>query len=385
MAVHEAEQGLFQLPTLHLPYDDCRSPLISPLLPTDSERPRRLLLKLRQQLSQPVDGELLALIEEACDALSASGQEVALLAAAQPCELDGAPHERDAWQDAVASKRLALGDAAGDETLTPTMLVPLLRRASLLKDAALSAAMLDALGVLTASLSGHGEHTLRVGLHPAEAAAAPLLLRYRPLGLGTGLRLWPVARLAIGACAAQWAGLRVAGKSVLELGCGCGAVGLACAALGARSVWLTDIDEAALALAARNAALNGLEGTARAARLDFLAAEAGGEEAATPARPPGMPATFELVVAADILYDWSESRWRDALGAMARYLGTGADARVLCCFGSGSRSGAARRSVEALERAVGRGDTAGLRCVASEEVPPEGPNEGLLMLLLART
>lgn len=154
-------------------------------------------------------------------------------------------------------------------------------------------------------------------------------------------------------------------------------------------------------MAARNAALNGLEGTARAARLDFLAAEAGGEEAAeaggedaaetggeeaaTPARPPGMPASFELVVAADILYDWSESRWRDALGAMARYLGTGADARVLCCFGSGSRSGAALRSVEALERAVGRGDTAGLRCVASEEVPAEGPNEGLLMLLLART
>ena len=144
-------------------------------------------------------------------------------------------------------------------------------------------------------------------------------------------------------------------------------------------------------MAARNAALNGLEGTARAARLDFLAAEAGGEEAA--ARPPGMPATFELVVAADVLYDWRESRWREALGAMARYLGTGADARVLCCFGSGSRSGAARRSVEALERAVGRDvghgdtgrDTAGLRCVASEEVPPEGPNEGLLMLLLART
>ena len=136
-------------------------------------------------------------------------------------------------------------------------------------------------------------------------------------------------------------------------------------------------------MAARNAALNGLEGTARAARLDFLAAEAGREEAA--ARPPGMPATFELVVAADVLYDWRESRWREALGAMARYLGTGADARVLCCFGSGSRSGAALRSVEALERAVGRGDTAGLRCVASEEVPAEGPNEGLLMLLLART
>ena len=88
-------------------------------------------------------------------------------------------------------------------------------------------------------------------------------------------------------------------------------------------------------MAARNAALNGLEGTARAARLDFLAAEAGGEEAAAPVRPPGMPATFELVVAADVLYDWRESRWREALGAMARYLGTGADARVLCCFGSG--------------------------------------------------
>ena len=104
MAVHEPEPGLFQLPTLHLPYDDCRSPLISPLLPTDSERPRRLLLKVRQGLSQPMGGELLALIEEACDALSASGQEVpssrltrrppspAAAARGHPCHTHGPAH-----------------------------------------------------------------------------------------------------------------------------------------------------------------------------------------------------------------------------------------------------------------------------------------------------
>ena len=220
---------LFQLPTVHLPHDDARSPLIAPLQPADTKRLSSLLLSLRQKLllSPLADGELLTLIEEASEALSSVDQEAALRAAASPCEIDGAPMSRDAMQDTVASKRLALGDAAGDETLTPTMLVPLLRRASVLKDAALSERYLDSVGALTARLAGHGEHTLRVGL---AADLPPLQLRYQPLGLRTGLRLWPCARLAIGACAARWAGLRVQGRTVLELGCGCGAVGLACAA-----------------------------------------------------------------------------------------------------------------------------------------------------------
>ena len=45
---------------------------------------------------------------------------------------------------------------------------------------------------------------------------------------------------------------------VIELGCGTAAVGLACAALSCSEVVLTDVDEAALLLAQRNAVLNGL-------------------------------------------------------------------------------------------------------------------------------
>ena len=89
------------------------------------------------------------------------------------------------------------------------------------------------------------------------------------------------------------------GQRVLELGCGTAAAGLACAALGASTVWLTDIDDDALAFAARNAALNGLR--ASVARLDFLAASAPDAAARAASHPPGMPETFDLVLACDVL------------------------------------------------------------------------------------
>ena len=64
------------------------------------------------------------------------------------------------------------------------MLVPLLRRASRLacKDAELGERLLDAVGTLTASLSGHGEHTYRLGLGGSDGARAPLLVRHLPNG-----------------------------------------------------------------------------------------------------------------------------------------------------------------------------------------------------------
>ena len=70
---------------------------------------------------------------------------------------------------------------------------------------------------------------------------------------GTNLRLWPTA-LALSSFLCAHPEL-VAGKRIVELGSGSGAVGLCCAALGAAEVVLTDVPDA-LALIRQNAALN---------------------------------------------------------------------------------------------------------------------------------
>ncbi len=68
--------------------------------------------------------------------------------------------------------------------------------------------------------------------------------------------VWPAARLM----AAYLGGLpeTTAGKAVLDFGCGGGVAALAAARSGAARVIANDIDPAALAMAQRNASLNGL-------------------------------------------------------------------------------------------------------------------------------
>ena len=95
----------------------------------------------------------------------------------------------------------------------------------------------------------------------------------------------------------------IAGKDVLELGAGTGAVGLACAALGARSVTMTDRDEATLALMHANARLNGhydpdasCDVTARPLDWDDVSTYVPGGVASP------LPRGFDVVVAADVLY-----------------------------------------------------------------------------------
>ena len=84
--------------------------------------------------------------------------------------------------------------------------------------------------------------------------------------LRTGCRLWSCARLERAARRAESS--RIRGRDVLELGAGVGAVGLVCASLGARSVTLTDRDEAALALMHTNARLNGHYDATAASRCE---------------------------------------------------------------------------------------------------------------------
>ena len=176
--------------------------------------------------------------------------------------------------------------------------------------------------------------------------------------LRTGCRVWSCARLLsawlASACASGGSGggadgaddadaglgrsfaPRVAGRDVLELGAGTGAVGLVCALLGARSVTMTDRDEATLALMHANARLNGhydpnasCEVSARA--LDW------GDLATYHAR------AYDLIVAADVLYLPEHC---DALpAAAAAHLAPGGQLVVACGL---RRAGLMERLVDAI-------------------------------------
>ncbi|QDT15615.1 class I SAM-dependent methyltransferase [Alienimonas californiensis] len=97
--------------------------------------------------------------------------------------------------------------------------------------------------------------------------------------------LWPVAVTFAGRLLDE---PFPAGTRVLELGCGSALAGLAAAAGGAEAT-ATDVDPRAVALAAANAALNGLPLTA--AKLDWHA-------------PPALSADqrFDRAIGADLLY-----------------------------------------------------------------------------------
>ena len=82
----------------------------------------------------------------------------------------------------------------------------------------------------------------------------------------------------------------VAGRNILELGAGCGAVGLSCAALSARHVALTDFDAGVVELLKENARNNYLRAGCDCYELDV-------------AKPPSTPrAEFDLVVGSECVY-----------------------------------------------------------------------------------
>jgi predicted nicotinamide N-methyase len=119
--------------------------------------------------------------------------------------------------------------------------------------------------------------------------------------------VWPAARSL-----AAWLGSHpeaARGKTVLDLGCGGGVAGLAAKRAGAFRVIANDLDPAALAMAERNAALNGL--ALETASADLLA---------YPPEPE-----WELILVADLFYEKSAAAkmldWlRRALAQGARVL-----------------------------------------------------------------
>ena len=177
--------------------------------------------------------------------------------------------------------------------------------------------------------------------------------------LRTGCRVWSCARLLsawlASACASGGSGggaddadrdagasfaPRVAGRDVLELGAGTGAVGLVCALLGARSVTMTDRDEATLALMHANARLNGHYDPDAACEVSARALD-WGDLATYHAR------AYDLIVAADVLYLPEHC---DALpAAAAAHLAPGGQLVVACGL---RRAGLMERLVDAI-RAFG--------------------------------
>ena len=91
---------------------------------------------------------------------------------------------------------------------------------------------------------------------------------------------------------------RVAGKSVVDFGAGSGVVGIAARLAGASEVLAVDLDPAALAACAVNAAINGVQLT--------LATDLGSIQ--TP---------IDLIIAADVLYDRDNLHLLEALPTLA--------------------------------------------------------------------
>ena len=112
------------------------------------------------------------------------------------------------------------------------------------------------------------------------------------LGIGLGGKLWPASATMCRFLRSE--STTLAGKHVLELGCGCGAVGLYAAALGAASVLLTDGgDDELLEVAAGNMGANHrLTGDAQVSVASHSWA----------ARDIVLPPRLDLVLGSDVTY-----------------------------------------------------------------------------------
>ena len=167
-----------------------------------------------------------------------------------------------------------------------------------------------------------------------------------PLLSCTGAMTW-----AAGEECARWVGACLAEEglphSALELGAGCGLVAIALALAGVRRVVASDVDPLACRLAERNAKRNGvggivvahqlawgetgdeLDACVRAAAVPSRAADASVDGASDASSAAASPA---LLIASDVLYDWT-GKSADALERTLRaLLGRGGAEQVLLCW-----------------------------------------------------
>ena len=116
---------------------------------------------------------------------------------------------------------------------------------------------------------------------PPEAAAGVVLRLDPGLAFGTG------SHSSTALCLRHLAGLDLAGRTVVDYGCGSGILGIAALRLGARRCLAVDIDPRALEAARENAIRNRV-----AAHFDIMSPEAAGAKLRRPVAP-----TCDLLVA----------------------------------------------------------------------------------------
>ena len=135
--------------------------------------------------------------------------------------------------------------------------------------------------------------------------------------------------------------LQVADKVILELGCGLGVVGLACARAGARKVVLTDYDKELLCACQRSIALNSLEHIVSTLHLDWNSVSSGmlPEDLKTD--------TIDIVIGADIIYDADHAQ--SVLGALCQFLQSGRAKAAILITGEPDR----RQGVKQLDESLG--------------------------------
>merc|ERR1712061_664360 len=114
--------------------------------------------------------------------------------------------------------------------------------------------------------------------------------------MGTGCAVWEAADILAELLSAEPA--RVRGKRVLELGCGCGMLGLAAGALGAREVVLTD---EVLTLASHNVDTNFSQQPDLHGRFKVLNLSWGNQEHILATGPP-----YDVILGSDILWDGAQ-------------------------------------------------------------------------------
>jgi len=153
---------------------------------------------------------------------------------------------------------------------------------------------------------------------------------------GLGGRVWGAAPLLLALLAQEpQRRLLAASAAALELGAGAGLVGLAAHRLGARCVTLTDAGAPQLALLAHNVALNAAGASApdaerlglRVRHLDWDAPAGGGACGDGAAQPLPAGERFDVVLAADVLYEPEHAA--GVARALAARLAVTASARAL--------------------------------------------------------
>jgi predicted nicotinamide N-methyase len=111
----------------------------------------------------------------------------------------------------------------------------------------------------------------------------------------------------------KWPATRLSGASVLDIGAGTGVFGLAAAAAGARVV-MADYEPTVLDQLQANAYANAavLEGSVRCQRLDWCSPADSDATSLADSWP------FDLIVAADLLYNDTEYSWPDLAQTLAK-------------------------------------------------------------------